>query len=88
VKAATLALLQAEVEEIATEFAVDGFMFDYTRFVYGDEPAEEEARVAFNTWAGLALTQEQWFAQCLTDGGSHRDDFFTWRAEVHNRACW
>jgi hypothetical protein len=75
-------LIKAEVEELVTKYDVDGFVFDYTRFVYADEPYEEEARLRFIADTGLVSVN--WGPDTHVEGGLYRQQFLDWRCTVIN----
>jgi uncharacterized lipoprotein YddW (UPF0748 family) len=82
VKQATRALIKALVEELVGSYDIDGFMFDYTRYVWTDEPYEAEAKNKFILDTGLS--DVNWGADTHVDGGRYRQQFMEWRVQPIN----
>lgn len=74
-KQASRDLLKAIVEEIATNYDIDGFMFDYIRYVLADMCYCDECKAKFQEWLGETITDWTPFYQ----GGSRVKEFMEWR---------
>lgn len=82
IKQITRSLLRAEVEELVTKYDIDGFMFDYMRYVWADEPYETAAKNKFILDTGLS--DVNWGPDTHVDGGLYRKQFMDWRTTPIN----
>ena len=82
VKPATRDLIKALVEELVSSYDIDGFMFDYIRYVWTDEPYEVEAKNKFILDTGLS--DVNWGPDTHVDGGRYRQQFMEWRVQPIN----
>jgi uncharacterized lipoprotein YddW (UPF0748 family) len=82
VKRATRDLIKALVEELVDSYDIDGFMFDYIRYVWADEPYEVEAKNKFIRDTGLS--DVDWGPDTHVDGGRYRQQFMEWRVQPIN----
>jgi len=76
------ALLKAEVEELVTKYDIDGFMFDYLLFVWGDEPYDDISKADFIAKTGL--TDVIWGPDTHVQSGKYWTQFWQWRCIVLN----
>jgi len=75
-KQPTRDLIKAIVEDIARNYDIDGFMFDYIRYDVGDICYCSECRARFEAWLGEGLITD-WTP--FYPGGTRRAEFFEWR---------
>lgn len=74
-KAGTRNVIKTQLEYVATNYDIDGFMYDYIRYVLADMCYCSECRAAFETWLGEEITDWNDFYP----GGSRVNEFLEWR---------
>jgi len=77
-KQASRDLVKAIVEEIVTNYDLDGFMFDYCRYETADMCYCEECQQKFV--ADTGLTDVNWRSDVVPDGRYHKE-FMEWRVK-------
>lgn len=81
VKQETRDIIKAQVEHVASNYDIDGFMYDYIRYQNIDMCYCSECRAKFEVWLGETIPDSNW-APNLGDfapGGSRHGEFLEWR---------
>ena len=71
------ALVKNLVQELATKFDIDGFMFDYIRYDYSDMCFCDHCKAEFEQYLGQSLGTN-WRTRAY-EGGDLHDEFMEWR---------
>jgi len=74
-KQGTRDVIKTQLEEVATNYDIDGFMFDYIRYDTADMCYCPECKVKFQQYLGETITDWTVFAP----GGSRYNEFMEWR---------
>lgn len=74
-------LLKNLVEELVTNYDIDGFMYDYARYDSADVPYGGYARQSLEAYLGETITN---FPGEFAPGGSRYNEFMEWRSHPIN----
>ena len=72
-------LLKEAVEELVTNYDIDGFMFDYIRYNTQDASVSDACRQKFEAETGI--TPSNWPAE-VCGGGQYNNEFMIWRIDT------
>jgi len=81
VKQETRDIIKAQLEEVATNYDIDGFMFDYIRYDNIDMCYCSECKAKFEAWLGETIPDSNWppSPSDFAPGGSRHGEFLEWR---------
>ena len=80
-KSASRTLLKNLVEEVTSQYDIDGFMFDYIRYESDDVCYCPECHMKFENDTGITVTN---WPTSVANGGQYHDEFMEWRTKPIN----
>jgi len=74
-------LLKSQVEELVSNYDIDGFMFDYIRYALSDHCYCSECKAKLEEWLEESIPDSNWppNPSDFAPGGSRYNEFLEWR---------